>query len=145
MESHVTEITQVIQLAVAPVFLLTAIATVVATLNSRLGRIVDRRRALLERSAGNRQGDQADPAAHELALLARRAHVVYLSIFSAVLGALFICLVVASAFLAALASFDLSRLVAGLFILSMLALVVALSLFLREVYLAVAHSTHANR
>lgn len=144
MESHITEITRVIQLAVAPVFLLTAIATLAATLNNRLGRIVDRRRALLERPIGN-HGDETITVHAELALLSRRARLVYLSIFSAVLGALFICLVVASAFLAALIAYDLSRLVAALFIFSMLALVVALSLFLREVYLAVAHSTHVNR
>ncbi|TRZ65929.1 MAG: DUF2721 domain-containing protein [Rhodocyclaceae bacterium] len=145
MESHISEIARVIQLAVAPVFLLTAIATLVATLNNRLGRIVDRRRALLERPIENRFAEEANTTRIELALLSRRVRLIYLAIFSAVLGALFICLVVASAFLAALISYDLSRLVAGLFILSMLALVVALSLFLREVYLAVSHSTHANR
>ena len=35
-----------VQLAVAPVFLLTAIGTVIAALNIRLGRAVDRRRHL---------------------------------------------------------------------------------------------------
>lgn len=144
MESHIAEISRVIQLAVAPVFLLTAIATLVATLNNRLVRTVDRRRALLERPSENHCNGTMTIHA-ELVLLSRRARLVYLSIFSAVLGALFICLVVASAFLAALITYDLSRLVAALFILSMLALVVSLSLFLREVYLAVAHSTHVNR
>ena len=33
MESHITDITRVIQLAVAPVFLLTAIGTLIAVLN----------------------------------------------------------------------------------------------------------------
>ena len=145
MESHISEIARVIQLAVAPVFLLTAIAAIVATLNNRLGRIVDRRRALLERSIENRSAEETNITDIELALLSRRVHLIYLSILSAVLGALFICLVVASAFLAALIAYDLSRLVAGLFILSMLALVLALSLFLREVYLAVSRSTHVNR
>ena len=41
---HVTDITRIIQLAVAPVFLLTAIGTILSALNNRLGRIVDRRR-----------------------------------------------------------------------------------------------------
>ena len=39
MESHLTDIARVIQLAVAPVFLLTAIATLITALNNRLGRI----------------------------------------------------------------------------------------------------------
>jgi len=48
MESHLTDITRVIQLAIAPVFLLTAIGTLIAVLNVRLGRNVDRRRVLEE-------------------------------------------------------------------------------------------------
>ena len=145
MESHIADISRVIQLAVAPVFLLTAIATLVTTLNNRLGRIVDRRRTILERLAGDVSSEETTATNTELALLARRARLVYLSIFSAVLGALFICLVVASAFLAALIAYDLSRLVAGLFILSMLALVVCLGLFLREVYLAVSQLVYFRR
>ncbi len=145
MESHIADISRVIQLAVAPVFLLTAIATLVATLNNRLGRIVDRRRSVQERPVARPDSGGDDATSRELTLLSRRASLVYLSIFSAVLSALFICLVVAGAFMAALMSYELSRLVAALFILSMLALVVALSLFLREVYLAVSHSTHFNR
>jgi len=145
MESHIADISRVIQLAVAPVFLLTAIATLVTTLNNRLGRIVDRRRVVLEHLAADTGNAQATPAQRELATLARRSRLVYLSIFSAVLGALLICLVVASAFMAALLAYDLSRLVAGLFVLSTLSLVVSLGLFLREVFLAVSQSVHFRR
>jgi len=49
LESHLTDITHVIQLAVAPVFLLTAIATLINALNIRLGRGIDRRRLMLGR------------------------------------------------------------------------------------------------
>jgi len=49
LESHLTDITHVIQLAVAPVFLLTAIATLINALNIRLGRGIDRRRLILGR------------------------------------------------------------------------------------------------
>lgn len=140
MEPHLTDISRVIQLAVAPVFLLTAIATLINTLNGRLGRIVDRRRALFGRAG------ESDPAIDaELALLDRRSRLVYQAIFYAVLSALLVCLVVASAFVAALVASDLSRLVAGLFIIAMLTMVVALGLFLREVYLAVQTGTHRNR
>lgn len=145
MESHIADISRVIQLAVAPVFLLTAIATLVTTLNNRLGRIVDRRRVILERLAADIPNAETAATNTELATLSRRSRLVYLSIFSAVLGALLICLVVASAFMAALLTYDLSRLVAGLFVLSMLSLVVSLGLFLREVFLAVSHSVHFRR
>jgi len=51
VETHLPEIASVIQLAVAPVFLLTAVGTIIAALNFRLGRAVDRRRSLERRLA----------------------------------------------------------------------------------------------
>ena len=48
LDSHVFDITRAIQLAVAPVFLLTAIGTLINALTGRLGRAVDRRRKLEE-------------------------------------------------------------------------------------------------
>ena len=48
-ESHLADISRVIQLAIAPVFLLTAIGTLINVLAGRLGRAVDRRRTLEDR------------------------------------------------------------------------------------------------
>jgi hypothetical protein len=143
VESNLSDISRVIQLAVAPVFLLTAIATLISAMNGRLGRIVDRRRVVLGRLA---DPSQVPPdALAELGLLERRSRLVYFAILCAVLSALLVCLVVAGAFVGALIATDLSRLVATLFVLSMFAMVTALSLFLREVFLAVRTGTHANR
>ena len=61
---------------------------------------------------------------------------------SAGMGALFVCLVVAGGFVGALIATDLSRAVAVLFILSMCAVIAALAMFLREVFLAVSGGTH---
>jgi hypothetical protein len=55
-----------------------------------------------------------------------------------VTAALLVCLVVASAFVGALVSVELSKLVAVLFILAMVALIVSLALFLREIFIAVS-------
>ncbi len=141
MESHLTDISRVIQLAVAPVFLLTAIATLINTLNLRLGRIVDRRRVVQERLlARSSAGDEA--AARESAMLQRRSALVYYAIFCAVLSALLVCLVVAGAFLGALLGVDLARSVAVTFVTAMLAMIAGLGLFLREVFLAVRSGTH---
>jgi AcrR family transcriptional regulator len=141
MESHLTDITRVIQLAVAPVFLLTAIATMINALNTRLGRIVDRRRVVQER-LHSRSDDEAEAGRQEIRMLVRRARLVYYAIFGAVLSALLVCLVVAGAFLGALLGVDLARSVAALFIAAMLAMIAALGLFLREVFLAVRSGTH---
>ena len=141
MESHLTDISRAIQLAVAPVFLLTAIATMINALNSRLGRIVDRRRVVQERLQ-TRVDHDAEMAKLEIRMLVRRSRLVYYAIFGAVLSALLVCLVVAGAFLGALLGADLARGVAALFIAAMLAMIGALGLFLREVFLAVRSGTH---
>ncbi|HEX8012529.1 MAG TPA: DUF2721 domain-containing protein [Casimicrobiaceae bacterium] len=137
METHITDITRVIQLAVAPVFLLTAIGTLITALNNRLGRAVDRRRVVQERLQQASQ-EAAAQARTELARLAQRSRLIYFSILAAVTAALLVCLVVASAFVGALLTLELSRLVAVLFILAMCALIISLALFLREIFLAVS-------
>ena len=83
MESHITEIARVIQLSVAPVFLLTAIGTIIGALNNRLGRVVDRRRVVKER-LHSLDEEAAKAAKDELGLLARRARLIYHAIFAAV-------------------------------------------------------------
>jgi uncharacterized protein DUF2721 len=137
METHIGDITHAIQLAVAPVFLLTAIGTLITALNNRLGRAVDRRRIVQERLVHASEGE-AGESRRELATLARRSRLIYFSILAAVAAALFVCLVVATAFVGALASIELSKSVAVMFILAMCALVVSLALFLREIFLAVS-------
>jgi hypothetical protein len=145
MESNITDITRVIQLAVAPVFLLTAIGTLIAVLNVRLGRNVDRRRLMEEELRGsteNKQTDEQRARQRELRLLARRIRLIYFAMLSAGLGALLVCLVVAGAFVGALVAVDISREVAVLFILAMFAVIGCLGMFLREVFLAVTAGGH---
>ena len=144
MESHITDITRAIQLAVAPVFLLTAIGTLIAVLNVRLGRNVDRRRGLEEELRGTadiKQTDEQRARQRELRLLTRRIRLTYFAMLSAGLGALLVCLVVAGAFVGAVAV-DISREIAVLFILAMFAVIGCLGMFLREVYLAVTTGGH---
>ena len=136
MESHLTDISHVIQLAVAPVFLLTAVATLINALSTRLGRIVDRRRLVQQGLQGHEPGAAA-AAEREISHLTLRSRLIYHAIFFSVLAALLVCLVVAGAFLGALLAVDLARTVATLFIGAMLAMIVGLSLFLRGVFLAV--------
>lgn len=143
MESQIADISYAIQLAVAPVFLLTALATLINVMNSRLSRIVDRRRVVQTRlgEVSNNAGAKDDERA-EMAMLDRRSSLIYFSIFFAVLSALLVCLVVAGAFLGALMTADASKAVATLFVLAMLSTIVCLSLFLREIFLAVRAGGH---
>ena len=141
MEPHILEITSVIQLAVAPVFMLTAVGTVIAALNMRLGRAVDRRRVLEEGLSALSPGQVAGARA-ELAQIARRIRYVYLAIVCSVLSGLFVCLLIAGAFIGAFVAADLTRTVAALFVLAMLSLIASLLLFLREIFLAVSTPRH---
>jgi hypothetical protein len=135
-EPHGADIARAIQLAVAPVFLLTALGTLLGVLSTRLGRIVDRARVLADRIPDLEKGGQAQ-LQEELQLLLRRRHLVNLAITSAVFAALLVCLLIGVIFLDFLVRSDYSRVVAGLFIAAMAAFVVALLVFLREVLLAV--------
>ena len=165
MENNLISITHAIQLAVAPVFLLTGIAGLLNVLGTRLARIVDRRRVLLTRAddrdlqharedlgSSTQAPQDSDPIAairagrmmareegdnRELAALDQRARMMYFAVFFAVLAALMVCLVVATGFIGALFQIDIGRWLAGLFIASMGSMIVALGLFLREVYVAV--------
>ena len=132
----VTGIAHVIQLAVAPVFLLTGIGAILAVMTGRLARIVDRSRALQSIPAVATIDKQAVEA--EMTTLSRRAAVVSRAISLCTLSALLVSAVIGVLFLGAFADFDTSILVGMLFISAMLAMVVALLYFLREVRIATA-------
>ncbi|HYN27725.1 MAG TPA: DUF2721 domain-containing protein [Burkholderiales bacterium] len=144
MDAHVTDIARIIQLAVAPVFLLTAIGTILSALNNRLGRIVDRRRVLEDRlrTPVAEDASRAKEDLKELNLLAQRIRLIYHAIMLAVLCALFVCLLVAGAFLGVFITTDVAKVVGTLFILAMFALIGSLGMFLREIFLAVKGGRH---
>ena len=130
------DVGHVIQLAIAPVFLLTAVGTLLNVLVNRLGRSVDRRRTLVS-ALPQLEGTLAEAARGELTYVARRVQFIYSAILLAVTCALLICLLIAIAFVDAVLAVNLSTLVAILFVLAMLALIGSLGLFLREIYLGV--------
>lgn len=133
--SGITSIAHVIQLAVAPVFLLTGVGAILAVLVNRLGRVVDRFRAL----------EAILPDAHhailpmveaEMAALGRRARFIHWAIGLCTGCALLVCVVIAALFVSAIASAEMGIIIAALFITAMLLLVVGLLCFLREIALA---------
>ena len=143
-DAHVFDITRVIQLAIAPVFMLTAVASIINALLGRLARAVDRRRVVegvLDTSEGEKRAD----GIVELQLLARRIQLVLWAIGFAVLSALLVCLLIGTAFMGAYTALDLSRTVAILFIASVAALTGCLLLFMREVFLAALSVSHNVR
>jgi len=149
---HVEDITRTIQLAIAPVFLLTALGTMLSVFSTRLGRIVDRARVLGERLPQT-PDDKREALLAEIAALGRRRHWVNIAITSATVAALLVCLLIAVAFLGAILRVDTARLLGSLFVAAMAAFITALVFFLREI-LAVVRApllgmerarTHAER
>jgi type IV secretory pathway VirB6-like protein len=131
----VSTIAHLIQLAIAPVFLLAGIAGILNVLTHRLTRVVDRARSL-ERDLGTMDEARRNRAGEELVVLGRRMRTVNLAITACTASALFVCLLVAILFVADLARIAFARPIAVLFILAMGLLIVGLSLFLAEIRLA---------
>ncbi len=130
-ESHVHDIARVIQVALAPAFLLTAVGSFLNVFANRLVRIVDRTRVLESRAV------PGDDASVELEVLQRRGQLVRWSLTLGTGAALLVSLVIGVAFLGFLLQANVSFAVAGLFVAAMAALTLALAFFLREVTLAI--------
>lgn len=131
--THISTISQAIQLAVAPVFLLTGIGAILSVLTHRLGRIVDRAR-LVDRRIQNLAPELRDEGLDaERRLLWRRIEVINWAIRLSVGSALLICVVIMCLFLGDFALFNIGTLIAVLFVSTMGLMILALLLLLLEV------------
>jgi hypothetical protein len=129
----VSAIAHQIQLAVAPVFLLAGIGSILNVLAGRLARVVERARQL-ERDFASFDEEMRAAATAELVILDRRMTVVNLALSACTAAALFVCVLVAMLFVTA--DIEFGRPIAALFVLAMLLLILGLLLFLWEVRLA---------
>ncbi len=128
---ELTHLAQIIQLAVAPVFLLAGIGAFLNVCAGRLARIVDRARALEPRILASR-GTEHDRLIAEVRLLDRRIRVVNAAIFTTVLAALIISAVVVLLFVAFLTGYPIGTAVALLFIAAMIFTGLSFAIFLFE-------------
>ena len=128
---ELTHLAQIIQLAVAPVFLLAGIGAFLNVCAGRLARIVDRARALEPRIFASR-GAEHDRLISEVRMLNRRIRVVNYAIFTTVLAALIISAVVVLLFVAFLTGFKIGTTVALLFIAAMVFTALSFAIFLHE-------------
>ena len=138
METHVPSIASVIQLAIAPVFMLTAVGAFLNVITNRLARAVDRARDL-ERDIGSLGGEQAQFAKAELYIISSRARWTNRAITSSVICALLLCFEIATLFGGAFLAKDVSTVAGCVFVLALIALTIALLSLLREIFLATRH------
>ena len=126
-----TQLAQIIQLAVAPVFLLAGLGAFLNVCAGRLARIVDRARKLEPRILESR-GEEHDRLIREVRMLDRRIRVVNAAIFTTVLSALIISTVVVLLFAAFLTGFRFGNAIAVLFIAAMICTGLGFAIFLHE-------------
>lgn len=129
--TSVTTVAQIIQLAVAPVFLLAGIGAFLNVCAGRLSRIVDRARQIEPLLLASR-GREHDRWLGELRVLDRRMVLVSRAIFLTVLAAVLICTVVVLLFAATLFNAHYGTAISLLFIASMIAIGLGFGVFLLE-------------
>lgn len=126
----------VIQLSVAPVFLLAGVGAILNVMTQRLARVIDRARkieTLLEEGEGP---EETRRHRRELAALSRRMTLINGAIGSSAAAALAVCSVVALLFVGDLLGLDLNVLIAILFVATMGLLMTGLTLLLLEISVA---------
>ncbi len=129
------DISHVIQLVLAPAFLLTGIGGILNVMTGRLARIIDRGRLLADMDMSSNTSTSASLSI-ERDHLERRRYLASAAITATTLSALLVCLVVAVLFAKVMLGLEITWIVGFLFTASTLSLVVGLGYFLREVHLA---------
>lgn len=132
MNIQISDIGHVIQLAIAPVFLLTGVATKLTVLTNRLARIIDRTRVLEDRLKVSANAEYSA----ELELLYQRSHLINFAIASSTACGLLVCVVIAMLFAGDTTGIPLDQYIAACFVLAMLGLISSFVYFLREIFIS---------
>lgn len=125
----------VIQLAITPVILLSGVGALMLTLTNRMGRVVDRTRALAGQMREASPGDRTH-LENQLTILWRRARLVRLAVTLSGVSMLLSCVLVMGILVDTLAGRDFSREVVAIFAASILCLLASLVAFLRDVWMS---------
>ena len=123
MDSH--SVFQALQLAVSPVILISAYGLLLLSMTNRLGRAIDRARLLV------REGAAKDD---QIAIITRRAGWIRSAIVFTTLALIAAGLLVLVLFASIYLPFNISAVVAVLFIGSLVSVVVGLGYFIADIY-----------
>jgi len=132
----VASVTHSVQLAVAPVFFLTAVAGLISAVATRLARIIDRARQLDEKVRAGAEAEAASRMIEELLVLRRRGRIANFSIGCLALCGCFIGVTIVSLFLGQTWEMQWHLVAMGCFLLGVFSFLVALGSFLWETVLA---------
>jgi hypothetical protein len=129
------EIIPVLQVAIGPVILISGVGLLLLTMTNRLGRAIDRARALARDLRDVPDGARA-PLLAQVAIIYRRARLIRVSIALAALSALLAGVLIVALFLTALLKWELGLAISLVFIACIGALIVSLGVFLYDIHLS---------
>ena len=136
--STVNTIAELIQLAVAPAFLLAAVGGLLNVFTGRLSRIIDKIEKLDHHEDDQLEGITPQHISARRDSLLKRMSNMNLAILFGTTTGLLVAIVIVTMFLSALLAFHESTVIATLFILAMLSMIISLTLFLKEILLTTA-------
>ena len=119
MDASANDLAQIIQIVVAPVFMLTGIAGFLNVMSGRLGRIVDRARVMERRIMLLKNPTYVELSQKELKNLWRRVKLINRAIGLCVASALFVCGVVVGLFIGDLWQLNLPNVIITLFVIAL--------------------------
>ena len=136
--STITTITTLIQLSVAPVFLLAGVAGLLNVFTGRLTRIIDKLEKMdvyvnLQEKK-NKEFKEDEKLTRRRKFLVMRMGNTNRAIFFCTSTGLMVALLILTVFASALLSFDSEVFISIFFILAMFFLIISLILFLREIH-----------
>lgn len=136
--NEVNTVSHLIQLSVAPVFLLAGVAGLLNVFTGRLARIIDKVEKI-DAGIENKKTAEAKKLAEEKSRERRlsltiRMQNINRSISLCTMTGLLIALVIVTMFLSSILQFEGSVIIATLFIFAMLSLILSLILFQKEIF-----------
>lgn len=139
----ISTVSSLIQLSVAPVFLLAGVAGLLNVFIGRLTRIIDKLEALDDfvhtRELKEKSYHHSEVVTKKRENLIKRLENINLSILFATATGIMVALVIISVFSSSLMAYNAESLISLFFVLAMVFITIALVLFLREIYFTISY------
>ena len=135
-EPHISTLAEIIQTAIAPVFLLAGISALLGVMTNRLARVIDRWRSLQRALVRLSDDDDRRVIKVEMKNQFARGRFINLAITFATISALLVCMVIVSIFWSSLIGTNADITISVLFIACISILILGLCSFLVEVLIS---------
>lgn len=135
-DPQISSLAELIQTAIAPVFLLAGISALLGVMTNRLSRIIDRWRNLQRALVKINDENDRSVIKKEMKNQFARGRFINLAITFATISALLVCMVIVSLFFSSLIGTDADNTISVLFIACISILILGLCSFLAEVLIS---------